>query len=63
MSIDVVASSVLMRKSIKAAKALLEDVATNNYNWSNERATLKRSSEKYDIDAVDMLTSKIEALA
>jgi len=51
-----------MGKSIEVAKALLEEMASNNYHWSNERATLKRASEIYGIDAVDLLASKVDAL-
>ena len=41
MSINIVASGALIGKSIKGAKALLKEMTSNNYHWSNERATLK----------------------
>jgi len=52
-----------MGKSIEATKALLEEMASNNYHWSSERAAPKKASGIYGIDAVDMLASKVDALA
>ena len=63
MSVDAAAGGALMGKSIDAAKALLEEMASNNYHWSSERATPKRASGVYGVDAVDMLASKVDALA
>jgi len=44
-------------------KALLDEMISNNYHWSSERASLKRSGDKYDVDAVDLLASKVDVLA
>ena len=63
MSVDAAAGGALMGKSIEAVKALLEEMASNNYHWSSERATPKRASGDYGIDAVDLLTNKVDALA
>jgi len=63
MSVDAAAGGALMGKSIKAAKALLEEMASNNYHWSSERTTSKRASGVYGVDAVDLLASKVDALA
>ena len=52
-----------MGKSIGAAKTLLEEMASNNYHWSSKRAAPKRTSGIYWIDVVDMLASKVDALA
>jgi len=51
-----------MGKSIEAAKALLEDMTSNNYHWSSERASSKKSSDKYDVDTVDFLANKVGTL-
>jgi len=63
MSIDAAASGALMGKLIKAARALLGDMASNNYHWSSERAMLKRINGVYRIDVVDLLASTVYALA
>jgi len=62
MSVDAAAGGALMGKSIEAMKALLEDMASNNYHWSSEQATLKRTSGVYGVDVVDMLANKVDAL-
>ena len=61
MSVDAAAGGALMGKLIEAAKALLEEMASNNYHWSSERAAPKKASGIYGIDAVDMLASKVNA--
>jgi len=63
MFVDAPAGGALMGKSVEAANALLEDMASNNYHWSSERATLKRTCGIYGVNAVDLLASKVNALA
>jgi len=63
MPIDFAAESALMRKSIEAVKAILKAIVANNYHWSSERVTLKRSSSKYEINIVMLLASRVDALA
>jgi len=45
ISIDTAAKSVLMAKPINEAKQLLEDIASNNYHWENERGQPKRGKK------------------
>jgi len=52
-----------MGKSIEVVKALLQEIASNNCHQSSERATPKRSSGKYDVDAMTLLANKVDALA
>jgi len=52
-----------MGKSIEAAKVLLEEMASDNYHWSSESATPRSSGGKYDVDAVTLLASRVDALA
>jgi len=61
--IDATAGGTFMRKSIEAARALLEEMISNNYHGSSERATPKRTSGVYGVDVVDLITSKVDALA
>ena len=63
ISVDTAAGVALMGKSIEAAKALLEEIAFNNYHWSSERATPRRSGGKYDVDAMTLLASSVDMLA
>ena len=43
-------------------RAILEKLAANSYHWSGERATPKRTSGVYGVDAVDLFASKVDAL-
>jgi len=61
-SVDATATGALMGKSIEVARALLEKMASNNYGWSSERVTPRRSGSKYDIYAVTLLDSRVDAL-
>ena len=63
MSIDVAASGALIGKSIEVARALLEEIASNNSQWSSEGAILKRTSRVYGVDAVDLLSRRVDTLA
>jgi len=60
--VDATAGGTLIGKSIEAAKALLEGMTSNNYHWSSERASSKKSSDIYDVDTVDFLASKVDTL-
>ena len=63
MPVDAAASGALLGKSIEAAKGLFEEMVSNNYHWFSERATPKRANGVYGVDAVDLLASKVDALA
>jgi len=60
ISIDTTARGTLTGKSINAVKALLKEMASNNYHWSSERAIPRRGSEKYDVDSVTLLASRVD---
>ena len=45
-----------MGNSIGAAKALLEEMASNNYHWGSDRATPQRGGGKYAVDACNDLS-------
>ena len=61
--LDTAAGRALMRESIKAVRALLEEMASNTYHWSSERATPMRGGGKHDANAVTLLASRMDALA
>ena len=51
-----------MSKTKEEAYNLIEEMALNNYQWSNERGQPKRAGGKYDIDALTLLTAKMDAM-
>ena len=52
-----------MGKSIKAARALLEEMASNNYHLSNKRANTKKSGCVYGVDIANLLANNVDALS
>jgi len=63
ISVDIVTKSALIGKSIDAAKVLFNEMASNNYHWSSERATPMWRSGKYDVDVMTLPASRVDALA
>ena len=51
-----------MSKTEEEAYNLIEEMALNNYQWSNERGQAERVGGKYDIDALTLLTAKMDAM-
>ena len=52
-----------MEKSIEAVRALLEEMASNTYYRSSERATPRRAGGKHDVDAITLLANRVDAFA
>ena len=50
--IDVAAKGTLMGKTPEVAYELLEEMASNNYQWSLERPISKRATRVYNVDVV-----------
>ncbi|XP_038981145.1 uncharacterized protein LOC120110395 [Phoenix dactylifera] len=61
--IDAVAEGTLMSKPTEEAYELLEEMASNNYQWSNERGMPKKVPGMYDVDGINMLNAKVDSLA
>lgn len=55
MTVDAAAGGTLLNKSVGESYTLIEDMTTNHYQWSNERAFLKKTLGKYELDAISML--------
>jgi len=56
-----------MNKSYTVAYALIEDMAQNHYQWTNERAITaptpsKKEAGMYEVSNFDHLTAKVDAL-
>ena len=62
ITIDAAVGGALMSKSIEEAYDLLKKMATNNYQWSNERGMPKRSPGMYELDGINMLNAKVDSL-
>jgi len=67
MTVDAAAGGALMNKSYTVAYALIEDMAQNHYQWTNERAITaptpsKKEAGMYEISNFDHLGAKVDAL-
>ncbi|XP_052188365.1 uncharacterized protein LOC127798771 [Diospyros lotus] len=51
-----------MGKSTEDAYELLEEMASNNYQWSTERGMPKKASGMYEVDGINMLNAKVDNL-
>ena len=49
-----------MKKSIKNAQSLIEKMASSNYQWTNKRGNSRRTASMYEIDALNLLSAKLE---
>jgi len=60
--IDAAAGGTLMSKTKEEAYNLIEEMALNNYQWSNERGQPKRVGGKYYVDDFTLLIAKMDAM-
>ena len=60
--IDAAARGTLMSKTEEEAYNLIEEMALNNYQWSNEQGQPKRVGGKYEIFSLTLLTAKMDAM-
>jgi len=51
-----------MSKTEEEAFYLIEEMTLNNYQWSNEHGQPKRVGCKFDIDALTLLTVKMDSM-
>lgn len=62
--VDAVVGWSLINKRIDKAYNLLENMALNHYQCSNEKGgSQKKILWKYDVDALDIIAAKVEALS
>jgi len=67
MIVDAAASGALTNKNYTEAYTLIEDMAQNHYQWTNERAVTTSSPSKkeagmYEVSTLDHLAAKVDAL-
>ena len=48
-----------MNKMEEEAYNLIQEMKLNNYQWSNERIPSKEAEGKFDVDALTLLTTKM----
>ncbi|KAI3465801.1 hypothetical protein Pfo_022464 [Paulownia fortunei] len=61
--IDAAAGGTLMSKTANKAYILLEDMATNSYQWPSERSSIKRVAGVLDVDSFTQLAAQVSALS
>jgi len=67
MTVDAAVGGALMNKNYTEAYALIEDMAQNHYQWTNERAIIASSPSKkkagiHEVSNFDHLAAKVDAL-
>jgi len=67
MTVDAAAGGALMNKNYTEAYSLVEDMAQNHYQWTNERAITASSPSKkeagiHEVSNFDHLAAKVDAL-
>lgn len=60
---DATAGGTLLSKTVENACTLLEDMATNIYQWSSERSSSKTVAGIHEIDNVPALQAQMHSLA
>src|SRR5262249_26685393 len=60
--IDAAAGGTLNNKTPEAAYELIDEMATNSYQWQVDRAATKKQAGVHNVDAVTALAAQIELL-
>ncbi|XP_022881095.1 uncharacterized protein LOC111398428 [Olea europaea var. sylvestris] len=60
--VDVAAGGILMAKTAEATYVLLDDIATNNYQWSSERSGVKKVAGLHEVDPITALAAQVASL-
>jgi len=61
-TIDTVVDGTLMNKRKDEAYSLIEEMTFNNFQWSTERGQSKRVGGKLEVDALTLLSAKVNAM-
>ncbi|KAI3443836.1 hypothetical protein Pfo_000501 [Paulownia fortunei] len=61
--IDAAAGGTLMSKTANEAHILLEEMATNSYQWPSERSSIKRVAGVLEVDSFTQLAAQVSALS
>ncbi|XP_022855445.1 uncharacterized protein LOC111376704 [Olea europaea var. sylvestris] len=60
--VDAAAGGILMAKTTEAAYALLDDIATNSYQWPSERSGVKKVVGLHEMDPITALAAQVASL-
>ncbi|XP_022860306.1 uncharacterized protein LOC111380876 [Olea europaea var. sylvestris] len=60
--VDAAAGGILMAKTAEAAYALLDDIATNSYQWPSERSGVKKVAGFHEVDPITALAAQVASL-
>ena len=60
--IDAATGGTLLSKMEDEVYNLIEVMTLNHYQWSNECGQPKRVGDKFDVDALTLLTAKMDAM-
>ncbi|XP_022858269.1 uncharacterized protein LOC111379165 [Olea europaea var. sylvestris] len=58
--VDAAAGGILMAKIVEAAYTLLDDIATNSYQWPSERSGVKKVAGLHEVDPITALAAQTE---
>ncbi|XP_022874195.1 uncharacterized protein LOC111393026 [Olea europaea var. sylvestris] len=60
--VDAAARGILMAKTVEVAYALLDDIATNSYQWPSERLGVKKVAGLHEVDHITALAAQVASL-
>jgi len=60
--IDTAIGGTLISKTKEEAYNFIEEMTLNNYQWSSEHGQCKRVGGKFDVDALTLLTVKMDSM-
>ena len=61
-TIDAATGGTLISKTEDEAYSLIEEMVLNNFQWSSERTQPKRVGGKFEVDALTLLSAKVDAM-
>ncbi|XP_022897631.1 uncharacterized protein LOC111411323 [Olea europaea var. sylvestris] len=60
--VDAAARGILMAKTAEDAYALLDDIATNSYQWLSKRSGVKKVVGLHEVDPITVLAAQVASL-
>ncbi|KMT03871.1 hypothetical protein BVRB_8g188080 [Beta vulgaris subsp. vulgaris] len=58
--LDAATGGAIMGNTTEVANRLLEEMASNNYHWSNNRGKTKNAAGMYEVEGINMLNAKVD---